>query len=246
MPRLLHRHSSIKVQEQHEASSSKSAKPQETQQMQRHPSMEDQFRNSPNSPCRLPGASTTPNCLKPTKSCQTPSSAFKENLAANKPHRGSFLTHCSKAPLYPKGSDKPVDKFRLPPRPSPGGTRGCARSGGQHRDSTGAPRGAPAPGAALSPAAPPLPGLRSPGPAAPAQEGPRAARGSAGTRQRRPPGHRVPAAAEEGRAGGGGRGKAGEEAITRVLLPFLLRGPRKTPLMLRKCPLLRCAELMTM
>lgn len=34
--------------------------------------------------------------------------------------------------------------------------------------------------------------------------------------------------------------------ITRVLFPFLLRGPRKTPLMLRKCPLLRCVELMTM
>jgi hypothetical protein len=37
-----------------------------------------------------------------------------------------------------------------------------------------------------------------------------------------------------------------EREITRVLFPFLLRGPRKTPLMLRKCPLLRCVELMTM
>lgn len=47
---------------------------------------------------------------------------------------------------------------------------------------------------------------------------------------------------ERGRGARGGGG----EAITRVLSPFLLRGPRKTPLMLRKCPLLRCAELMTM
>lgn len=108
--------------------------------MQRYPSMEDQFTNSPNSLCRHSGASTTPNCLKPTESCQTPSSALKENLAANKPKRGSFLKLCSTAPLYPKGSDKPADKFRLPPRPSPPGTRGCARTGGQHRRPPGSPR----------------------------------------------------------------------------------------------------------
>lgn len=72
-------------------------------------------------------------------------------------------------------------------------------------------------------------------------------RSAARTRQRLPRAEGTASPQRRRRKKGEAReGEEEEEAITRVLFPFLLSGPRKTPLMLRKCPLLRCAELMTM
>lgn len=212
-----------------------------------------------NSLCTLSGASQ-PNCLNPPSPVKPRVLLLKTtwpptNQTADR-FSGSARTHKS---LHP---NKQTDKFRVPPRTSPGGTRVYPRTGGQGWRSPGSPgagrraqpgsgRLSPASPGLRSPGAAALPPRRVPGPplqlcgdtAAPAPGGSPAHRGKggAGSPGSRRPGPPLRAGGEEGR-----KGEAREEAITRVLFPFLLRGPRKTPLMLRKCPLLRCAELMTM
>lgn len=97
--------------------------------------MEDEFRNSPNSLCRLCGASQ-PKCLNPPSPVTPRVSLPKKNLAANKPNRASFLGLCSSTE---RAGTAPGQVWGRSPC-------GCPRTGGQSRGHRGD---------ALSRAAPP-------------------------------------------------------------------------------------------
>lgn len=195
--------------------------------------MEDEFRNSPNSPCRLSGASQ-PNCLNPPSPVKPRVLLSKRTWQPTNQNAHRFSGCARTNPslsLYPKrpGTSRQTSFGSLPAARPAGPAAVPARGPGPAVTGERGMRSA-------EPPLPEPPGLRSPGPALPTPQGPRAAPQLCGhtaalrgrgrePRAPRPPrqrrGGRAPGAPaaqsrhrepeEEEEEGGGGRGRQGKK-----------------------------------